>query len=50
MTRGQKHLAAIVLCIMGIVGTLMATKRESAPAGEAAKTGATAVVTEQAAP
>lgn len=27
MSKGQKRMAAIVLCIMGIVGTLMAMKR-----------------------
>lgn len=27
VSKGQKRMAAIVLCIMGIVGTLMAMKR-----------------------
>ncbi len=36
MSKEQKRLAAIILCIMGIVGSLMAVKDRSVQSTEAA--------------
>lgn len=46
MSKEQKRLAAVFLCIIGIVGTLMAMKDRQAAAQAQTETASAAVATE----